>query len=118
MQTTSCTWPYVVPISEDLAAHGHWCAFTDLYHTIPYTTFGFVHRELAVARLFSYASNRHAAVGLASAFDVAAHIYSWQECVRVPKFVLLHSWPHMAFDTKCFDIFGFAHQGIDRHFLS
>ena len=21
---------------EDPAAHGHWCAFTDLYHTIPY----------------------------------------------------------------------------------
>ena len=21
-----------------LAAHGHWCAFTDLYHTIPYHT--------------------------------------------------------------------------------
>ena len=36
MQTTSCTWPYVVPIGEDPAAHGHWCAFTDLYHTIPY----------------------------------------------------------------------------------
>mgnify|MGYP000120618807 CR=1 FL=1 len=35
MQTTSCTWPYVVPIGEDPAAHGHWCAFTDLYHTIP-----------------------------------------------------------------------------------
>ena len=33
---TSCTWPYVVPIGEDPAAHGHWCAFTDLYHTIPY----------------------------------------------------------------------------------
>ena len=30
--------PYVVPIGEDPAAHGHWCAFTDLYpyHTIPY----------------------------------------------------------------------------------
>ena len=38
MQTTSCTWPYVVPIGEDPAAHGHWCAFTDLYHTIPYHT--------------------------------------------------------------------------------
>ena len=36
MQTTSCTWPYVVPIGEDPAAHGHWCAFTDLYHAIPY----------------------------------------------------------------------------------
>ena len=24
---------------EDPAAHGHWCAFTDLYHTIPYHTF-------------------------------------------------------------------------------
>ena len=24
------------PIGEDPAAHGHWCAFTDLYHTIPY----------------------------------------------------------------------------------
>ena len=34
-QTTSCTWPYVVPIGEDPAAHGHWCTFTDLYHTIP-----------------------------------------------------------------------------------
>ena len=29
---TSC------PIGEDPAAHGHWCAFTDLYHTIPYHT--------------------------------------------------------------------------------
>ena len=38
MQTTSCTWPYVVPIGEDPAAHGHWCAFTDLYNTIPYHT--------------------------------------------------------------------------------
>ena len=38
MQTTSCTWPSVVPNGEDPAAHGHWCAFTDLYHTIPYTT--------------------------------------------------------------------------------
>ena len=37
-QTTSCPWPYVVPIGEDPAAHGHWCAFTDLYHTIPYHT--------------------------------------------------------------------------------
>ena len=36
MQTTSCTWPSVVPIGEDPAAHGHWCAFTDLYHAIPY----------------------------------------------------------------------------------
>ena len=36
MQTTSCTWPYAVPIVEDPAAHGHWCTFTDLYHTIPY----------------------------------------------------------------------------------
>ena len=36
--TTSCTWPSVVPIGEDPAAHGHWCAFTDLYHTIPYHT--------------------------------------------------------------------------------
>ena len=35
MQTTSCTWPYVVPIGEDPAAHGHWCAFTDLYHATP-----------------------------------------------------------------------------------
>ena len=25
-----------MPIGEDPAAHGHWCAFTDLYHTIPY----------------------------------------------------------------------------------
>ena len=23
-------------IGEDPAAHGHWCAFTDLYHTMPY----------------------------------------------------------------------------------
>ena len=38
-QTISCTWPYVVPIGEDPAAHGHWCAFTDLYHTIPYHTY-------------------------------------------------------------------------------
>ena len=28
-----------VPIGEDPAAHGHWCAFTDLYHTIPYGKF-------------------------------------------------------------------------------
>ena len=35
MQTASCTWPYVVPVGEDPAAHGHWCAFTDLYHTMP-----------------------------------------------------------------------------------
>ena len=35
MQTTSCTWPYVVPVGEDPAAHGHWCAFTDLYHAMP-----------------------------------------------------------------------------------
>ena len=40
MQTTSCTWPYVVPIGEDPAAHGHWCTFTDLYHTIPYQRLG------------------------------------------------------------------------------
>ena len=44
MQTTSCTWPYVVPIGEDPAAHGHWCAFTDLYHTIPYHTIQYVIR--------------------------------------------------------------------------
>ena len=31
----SCTWPSVVPIGEDPAAHGHWCAFTDLYHAMP-----------------------------------------------------------------------------------
>ena len=36
-QTASCTWPYVVPIGEDPAAHGHWCAFTDLYHAMPCT---------------------------------------------------------------------------------
>ena len=35
MQTTSCTWPYVVPVGEDPAAHGHWCAFTDLCHAMP-----------------------------------------------------------------------------------
>ena len=35
MQTISCTWRLVVPIGEDPAAHGHWCTFTDLYHTIP-----------------------------------------------------------------------------------
>ena len=28
--------PWVVPVGEDLAAHGHWCAFTDLYHAMPY----------------------------------------------------------------------------------
>ena len=39
MQTTSCTWPYVVPIGEDPAAHGHWCAFTDLYHTMPWVCY-------------------------------------------------------------------------------
>ena len=33
---TELNWPYVVPIGEDPAAHGHWCAFTDLYHAIPY----------------------------------------------------------------------------------
>ena len=27
-----------MPIGEDPAAHGHWCAFTDIYHTIPYHT--------------------------------------------------------------------------------
>ena len=27
-----------MPIGEDPAAHGHWCAFIDLYHTIPYHT--------------------------------------------------------------------------------
>ena len=27
-----------MPVGEDPAAHGHWCAFTDLYHTIPYHT--------------------------------------------------------------------------------
>ena len=32
--TTTCTWPWVVPIGEDPAARGHWCAFTDLYHTM------------------------------------------------------------------------------------
>ena len=37
MQTTSCTWPYVVPVGEDPAAHGHWCAFTDLYHAMSKT---------------------------------------------------------------------------------
>ena len=35
MQTTGCTWPYVVPIGEDPAAHGHWCTFTDLCHAMP-----------------------------------------------------------------------------------
>ena len=25
-------------LGEDPAAHGHWCTFTDLYHTIPYHT--------------------------------------------------------------------------------
>ena len=25
-----------VPSGEDPATHGHWCTFTDLYHTIPY----------------------------------------------------------------------------------
>ena len=53
MQTISCTWPSVVPIGEDPAAHGHWCAFTDLYHTIPYTTH-FVHA--LVSRAFGGAS--------------------------------------------------------------
>ena len=28
---------HVVPIGEDPAAHGHWCAFTDLYHAMPYS---------------------------------------------------------------------------------
>ena len=36
--TTCSVHNYVVPIGEDPAAHGHWCAFTDLYHTIPYHT--------------------------------------------------------------------------------
>ena len=35
MQTAGCTWPQVVPVGEDPAAHGHWCAFTDLYHAMP-----------------------------------------------------------------------------------
>ena len=35
MQTISCTWRYVVPISENQAAHGHWCTFTDIYHAMP-----------------------------------------------------------------------------------
>ena len=39
MQTTSCTWPCVVPIGEDPAAHDHWCAFTDLCHTIPWVCY-------------------------------------------------------------------------------
>ena len=46
MQTTSCTWPYVVPIGEDPAAHGHWCAFTDLYHIYLYHTIIFFLRSL------------------------------------------------------------------------
>ena len=35
MQTASCTWPHIVPIGEDPAAHGHWCTFTDLCHAMP-----------------------------------------------------------------------------------
>ena len=35
MQTASCTWPQVVPVGEDPAAHGHWYAFTDLCHAWP-----------------------------------------------------------------------------------
>ena len=38
MQTTGCTWPCVVPVGEDPAAHGHWCAFTDLCHAMPHHT--------------------------------------------------------------------------------
>ena len=29
---------FLTLVGEDPAAHGHWCAFTDLYHTIPYHT--------------------------------------------------------------------------------
>ena len=29
-----CTGRSVVPIGEDPAAYGHWCTFTDLYHTM------------------------------------------------------------------------------------
>ena len=36
MQTASCTWPCVVPVGEDPAAHGHWCAFPDLYCAMPH----------------------------------------------------------------------------------
>ena len=32
---TGFAWPWVVPVGEDPAAHGDWCAFTDLYHTMP-----------------------------------------------------------------------------------
>ena len=35
MQTVGCTWRWVVPVGEDLAAHGHWCTFTDLCHAMP-----------------------------------------------------------------------------------
>ena len=28
-----------MPIGEDPAAHSHWCAFTDLYHTIPWVCY-------------------------------------------------------------------------------
>ena len=24
-----------MPVGEDPAAHGHWCAFTDVYHVMP-----------------------------------------------------------------------------------
>ena len=34
--------PYFPGAGEDPAAHGHWCAFTDLYHTIPYHTIPWV----------------------------------------------------------------------------
>ena len=46
MQTTGCTWPQVVPIGEDPAAHGHWCAFTDLCHAMPCHTPGFTGRPV------------------------------------------------------------------------
>ena len=54
MQTTSCTWPYVVPIGEDPAAHGHWCLHRPLpyvYHTIPYYLLGY---KISLPEVFWY----------------------------------------------------------------
>ena len=46
-------------IREDPAAHGHWCAFTDLYHTIPYHTMhvnmnGAILLDLATSLTYHY----------------------------------------------------------------
>ena len=35
---SSCCYLPAVQFSHEHTLHGHWCAFTDLYHTIPYHT--------------------------------------------------------------------------------